>query len=233
MRSLVIAMPSRGLIHSRTVEAINASVEVAASRARTATRWSHSHDLPIPDSHNHVVREALRMSPDLIWMLEEDVIPEPNTLACLIDAIDSPRADASFCDYPIIVQGSEDNQNCCYGFDGKLGFCGTGCFLVRRETFERIKDPWFECESTYLITADGEWIESKSGGIRYEYGGHDVSFGMRMNALGMRIAYVRPSQSLCGHARVVRMGEPLTNHGCHEVTVHRKIGRWFMPRTER
>lgn len=69
---LAVALPTRGLIHSRTIEAVIQAIEHRGIREYTLVL---THDLPIPDSHETVCKQALATGAEFIWLVEEDVVP--------------------------------------------------------------------------------------------------------------------------------------------------------------
>src|SRR3990167_3513561 len=67
-----ICLPSRGLVFSRTMQSVIDGMQ-ALNKLGIATLFHSSHDLPIPDSHNYVVEQALQNTAvRKIFLMEED-----------------------------------------------------------------------------------------------------------------------------------------------------------------
>lgn len=220
MERLVVATPSRGLVHSRTVEAVLSAVRIAPVEFAD---WVLSHDLPIPDCHERVCEAAMATGADLIWLVEEDVVPPSNAVNVMLAGMASRGADGAFIDYPI---GAGPTCNCAQVLDGICIWCGTGCLLLRREALERIPRPWFDNRNEVEVKVRDGQVTIREFPVAYEYGGQDIGFSLKARAFGVRIAYVPPAVAFCQHLKVGGWGEPMSNYGSHQILALPYPTRW-------
>src|SRR5512147_206250 len=96
MTSFAVVTPSRGLVQSRTIEAVMTNIEDAR---RICLGWFLSHDKPIPDCDEAVAEAGLATGADFLWFIEEDVIPPVGALAASFMLMD--RFDVAAVDYPV------------------------------------------------------------------------------------------------------------------------------------
>ena len=200
MLDIVVAIPSRGTIHSRVLEARDHNL--------TSYRWRSvwSHDKPIPDSHNCVVARALEHRPSWIWILEEDVEPPADALVNMIAAARKTRAKVIAAKYKMA------GDTWCYELrkDGSLMFSGVGCVLIMPEVFEELQYPWFRTDTAFHLNA-GKFEPFKERG---QYGRHDIYFFASLVEKGIVPVL---ADVVCAHWRVLKFGEPKTNDGCHKI----------------
>ena len=229
MPSVAVCTPSRGLVHSRTVEAVLAALDVAKAQANVTLRgWFFSHDLPIPDSHETVAARALDATDaDYLWFVEEDVLPPPDALCALLATAQMWAAGVVLLDYPVgehptrstIVRQPAVNG----GHTGDILYGGLGCTLISRVALtERIPRPWFSTAHEIRQVRDtvGRWHLLETEGP-YTYGGLDVAFCCKAARHGVRIAAV--DTLVAGHARLRALGTAHTNDGCHTIEVLSEI----------
>jgi len=186
-----VALPSRGLVHSRTIESILKA---------TNYRWPlfFTHELPPGDAQNGVVRAALRESP-AEWLL---LVEEDNTVPCnLLTGLANTHDNVQVLDYPL------DGGNCAVVPDGVGGVlhAGLGCMLVRQAVFERLDWPWFAVRGFRAYRDGGrKFLEP----ARIADGrGADVYFSWNLQQAGETIVRI-PGEA--GHWRVrdYRKGKP-------------------------
>ena len=216
MGSYVVVTPSRGLVHSRTVEAVMSNIANASGHEFRG--WTLTHDLPIPDCHETATAQALATGADALWFVEEDNIPPPDTLARSFAALATDPIAAL--DYPV----GESPSWACIARDatGHIYWCGLGATLIHRRVFEAIERPWFRA-MTYAIQPgpDGR-KQLVDPGIPSEYGGQDIYFFRRALAAGFMIGQV---PGVAGHARLRALGKAQTNQGAHTIEVLHEIQR--------
>lgn len=219
LHSVAILTPSRGLIHSRTVEAVLAAQ--AFTRDLVEYRgWHITHDLPIPDAHEHLAADGLATGADYLWFVEEDVVPPVDALLCLLNRQLQTGAGIVFLDYPVgeqptrsaILRQPDGSNSILYG--------GLGCTLIHRSVLEALPRPWFETAHEYRLTRDaatGRYTLTETD-VPCAYGGLDVTFCRRALAQGFTLAAVA-SPNRAGHARLRALGTPQDNHGTHTIDV--------------
>lgn len=221
MTSFAVATPSRGLVHSRTIAAVMENVAQAEAEGHVFAGWVFSHDLPIPECDETVAEAALATGADVVWFVEEDVIPPAGALLASMERL----GDVVAVDYP--VGADESGWGCSVSNDaGEVLWCGLGTTLVARHVFDRLPRPWFRDDIAYVRTAGSDWEPRPSAEPRTQrFGQQDIAFCMALRAAGMRIVLV-PAMT-AGHARVVRLGEAGTNIGWHTISVRRRITRQY------
>jgi hypothetical protein len=204
--------PSRGLVHSRTVEAVLAQA-VAAEDAG----WYFTHDLPIPECHERVTEMGLHSGADALWFIEEDVIPPPDALAASMLLLRD--FDVVAVDYP--VGGPRDAWGCAVRDGDEVLWVGFGCTLVRASVFAALERPWFTTDVRYVRSA-AQWRPLPANPSNADrWGQQDIHLCHRIRAAGLRIGVV-PGM-IAGHAHVEHYGRPGSNVGFHDVIVRERI----------
>lgn len=202
IRSMKIAvcLPSRGLIHSRTFEAVWINISHIQKLEDTEVELFFSHDQNIPDCFNHVAEYALNWGADFCWFVEEDMVPNDMALLELLSAEGDVRAN----DYLIDYNGQPVTK---YDKDGEPIFTGMGSMLI--PAFVLQKTLPFLTKYSYDIQ-DGEFIKKDWDP---GYGGQDVYFCMQLKEMGYRLNVVGAAH----HLRVEKLGMPGTNNGAHTI----------------
>jgi len=220
MTSFAVVTPSRGLVHSRTIEAVVANV---ASVRQRYLGWFLTHDLPIPDCDERTAELGLATGADAIWFVEEDVIPPPGALAASFRLL-SEGFDVVAVDYP--VGAAADGWGCLVRDPaGQILWCGLGATLISRKAFERVPRPWFTTDFTF-VKQGPEWVLVANHQLpERRYGGQDIAFCMNLRREGLRIGQV--DGMVAGHAKVDAMGAPGTNIGWHAISVRTVIDRSY------
>jgi hypothetical protein len=218
MGSFAVLTPSRGLVHSRTIEAVMANVAAASAAGHEFRGWRLTHDLPIPDCDNAVTEAGLATGAEALWFVEEDMVPADDALVASFTA----EALIAAIDYPV---GERPSWACISRDDtGHVYWCGLGATLIRREVFEMIERPWFRTDITYAIDRHPDGTRTLREMQRpSEYGGQDIGFFRRCLDAGIPITPV--DGQLAGHARIRAMGRSGTNNGAHTVEIMTKIER--------
>lgn len=232
MTRFAVVTPSRGLLHSRTAEAVAANVAIAAAAGHEPRGWLLSHDLPIPDCHERVTELGLEAGADALWFVEEDMVPPPDALLRSLEL----GADIAAMQYPVglpvgltDVNGkpSTGTFNCLQPSPGGVfDWCGLGCTLIRREVFETLERPWFRTDVAYEVWHYGSVLtERRVVDNPFDYGGEDVNFGQRATAAGFVIQQV---PGIAGHALLLNWGTYMAQDGRHGIIVRETIDR-FIP----
>jgi len=220
MTSFAVVTPSRGLVHSRTIEAVMGNIAAAGQEFRG---WFLSHDLPIPDCDERTAELGLATGADAIWFVEEDVIPPTGALAASFRLL-AEGFDMVAVDYP--VGAAADGWGCLVRDPiGEILWCGLGATLITRKAFERVPRPWFTTDYTF-VKQGTEWVLIPNNQLpERRYGGQDIAFCMNFRHEGLRIGQV--AGMVAGHAKVDAMGAPGTNIGWHTVSIRSEILRQY------
>ena len=223
--TVAVCLPSRGLIHSRTLEATLVALENALRcQPLQCAGWFLTHALPIPACHEKVAERALHAGAEYLWFVEEDMIPPPDALTALLSTQRQTGAGIVTIDYPI---GEQPTQSAIMRkqSDHTIWWCGLGCTLITRTVFETLPRPWFLSEHPGVFIRNGErgpWrYEATAQPNVYAYGGQDVWLCYQATQAGFTIAQV-PGM-VAGHARLRSWGAQHTNDGAHRVDVLREI----------
>lgn len=160
MLMLTVCMPSRGLIHSRTIEEV----------LELNLPIKFTHDLPIPACFNWFVQNV---SGDLLF-IEEDMHIPPN----LVSVLSNSSADIVTFDYPL-----RGGMRCVQNINGfTLG--GTGCTMIKRKVFDEIG--LFRVNTEY----DARTLEPRKIVKEKIYGKHDIDFYIRAQQAGFSVEVV-------------------------------------------
>lgn len=213
---VAVCTPSRGLIHSRTVQSVLAALSVATESGVTCAGWFITHDLPIPDAHESLAEHAVYIGADALWFVEEDVVVPPYALTALIERQQATGAGVVFVDYPVGEHPTRSTLS--YAPDGTntILYGGLGCTLITRDALTRIPRPWFDTSRLWVYR---QGALTAVDGMPYRYGGQDVSFCVKAAAHGVTLAAVTDGGATAGHARLRQMGAAGSNHGTHTIDV--------------
>jgi hypothetical protein len=198
-----LCIPSRGVIHSRTIE--------ACLRELKGMDWEpcFEHEKPIPDAQNAVVMQALDAHCDLIWMVEEDIVPAPGVLLAMMSRTIEARVVSAR--YKI-----RENLWCDVQHKNHLVFSGLGCLLIESSVFSQLTFPFFRSDIEY--TQEGDKLRRVRNLSEHEklstYGKQDIHFFYTLQEAGIH-AVIHPVE--CEHLRIAAYGQPMTNNGFHKV----------------
>ena len=200
--SIILLMPTRGLIFTKAIEALDRELrEFPHARAYTT-------DLPLPDCRNKLIEiaKSQQLYPfDYYLLMDDDVIIPNGGLKAMLKL----DADVAFIDYPAHFLGKNEGLGTAAYKIWKEGMkpeeCevewgGLGCVLTKAEVFKRISPPYFRKGGRlYERDKNGQVVYyGESGGD----GGEDFEFFQDCKKLGMSIKQV--PNMVAGHAKVMR-----------------------------
>lgn len=211
MNKIAVIFPSRGLAFSRTAE------ELLDNLKGYDYKIFFSHRKPLPRCFNDPLNEALKGDYTHIWIVEDDMILRPGTLKKMLKA-DEPIVTAN---YPV----NENGRGAVF-FDknGEPVFCGTGCLLIKREVFDKLKEPYFTDEIGWrpynMLNKNVKFVGVEMKG---EYGTHDITFCMKARKAGYKIHCI---DTKLAQRKLVALGKAGSNNGAHHITNWRKIDKY-------
>ena len=218
--SFAVVMPSRGLVNSRTVEAVISNI--ASAGYLEFRGWFVSHDKPMPLGHEAVTEDAMASGADLLWFCEDDVIPPSDALASSLAFMVRANVDVAAIDYP--VGAAQDAWGCIVReASGEILWCGLGCTLMAREVFESLGAPWFTTDWRYVRDGEGWKAIPAMGPEETRFGQFDIHLCYRLREAGFRIGQVEGM--MARHARIEALGREGTNVGCHRISIRDRIER--------
>ncbi len=202
---IAVILPSRGLMFSKTAE------EIVRNVKNIPHKFFFSHKRPLPECFEEPTRRALA-DEDIshLWFVEDDMILPDGLLKELIQA----DQDAIACDYPTTNKGQ---GGMFIDSEGTVVFSGTGCLLVKREVFNRLRKPYFTTKYKWNFQNYGDHLRFTSfiSGKKQEgYGLHDVTFGLRLYAQGTPIIQ---HPTVLGQRKLIALGKQGTNDGAHQI----------------
>src|SRR3990167_2484030 len=206
MEKIAIILPSRGMIFSQVMDAIE------RERKGYETKLYISHNLPIPSGHNHLVELALADGNEYLFLIEEDTVPPARAIEKLL----AVHADIACIDYGVSGWGCVTKNN-----QGEILWCGLGNVLIRREVFEAMQYPYFRVDKVLRLN-DWTWQDlpedyAKSKG----YGGLDIWFFSEARRLGFKINQVEGEEAV--HLQLDELGKRGINNGLHTISEKPKI----------
>jgi len=189
---VAVVTPSRGLIHSRTVEAIRKNFLGIEKNFE----WNHfiSHDKPIPKAQNYLFEKAFDWGANYIWSVEEDNVFPAHTLIKMINFAKQKEAEVVYVDYPI---GAKRSSGICRK-GNQILWGPMGCTLILRSALEKLDRPWFRTDKTFRIE-NKDPLELIEEDIPNKYGGQDIWFGMKCKEKGIKV--VQLTSILAGHVK--------------------------------
>jgi len=199
---IAVCLPTRGLIFAETIKALIKELKPYEYELIIVS------GLPIPDSHNTCVEEALVTDCNWILFLEEDIVLPEGAIKLFKNEIQK-GAKVVIIDYPI-----EGSESCVIKKDGKLLWGPLGCTLIAREVFEDMPRPWFRTDKTLLITNE-KTFEYKIQDVPNKYGGHDILFYLYLRQKGIPVGIVEGVKAK--HLRLESWERKTMNNGVHKI----------------
>ena len=182
---IAVLIPSRGLIHSRTMESIGRNLKGFSYET------FYSHNRGIPEAFNFLAKEGLRDSKvtHLLFVEEDVVVPDEALKKAL-----ALEKEVVYIDYPV----GEKNYSCVRKIGDQVLWGGMGCTLTERAVFGKVKEPWFYTEKS--LDLDLNVVDTP-----YKYGGHDIWFGLKCGDAGIGKAVLEGVT--CTHLRIPAMDQ--------------------------
>ena len=200
---IAVVLPSRGLVHSRTVESMLKNL------SGYEFEIFFSHDLPIPDCFNVPMSKALKTNATHIFFLEEDMLLPDDTIAKMV-FMDCDVVSVDYADRRTGLPFMKKDHL------GNVVYTGVGCMLVKREVFENLRPPYFR-ESLFEQQNDGTLLERPISRPRASYGTQDVYFCNSLTKAGFTIDILEEAN--IGHLQIEEWGADKTNKGSHKISV--------------
>lgn len=196
---LPICLPSRGLVFTKAIEAIENEIEDIPHK------FFLSSSLPIPQAHNTVLKRAYDDTNTYMHFLlmEEDVIIPKGGLQKMFDL----NSDIAYIDYGVAGWACSTKRS-----NGETLWCGTGCTLIKRKVLDKLPYPWFLADKV-LVMNNWQWINVNPD---TQYGMQDIRFGHDVRQLGFTIQQVPDIE--CDHLQLDTLGEKQINNGCHIIS---------------
>lgn len=207
MSKIGIVVPTRGLVFTRVLEAIE------RERKNYDTTLYLSDHLPIPDGHNFLAKQALVDGNEWILFIEEDtVIP-----AGAFEKMLAVQADIVCTDYGVSGWSCITKNK-----QGEILWCGLGCTLVHRRVFEALEEPYFRADMT-LMLPDFEWKQLPEEYVKNRnYGNLDIWFCMKAREKGFKIVQVEGEAE---HLQLIELGQRGINNGIHDIKQKPEISK--------
>jgi glycosyltransferase involved in cell wall biosynthesis len=214
---IAVLIPTRGTVFTRAIESV-------LDQAPKDTLYFFTHDLPIPDCRNALLRMAMDSEADVFLMLDDDNILPEGGLKKLLDS----KADIAFLDYPSHFMGSNkkrgvtvyDNYREGWEVDiTKVIFSGLGCVRITREAVLKLGYPEWEFRKGGQLFDRDERGKMVLYGVAGGDGGEDFEFFMDAKEKGLTIEQI--PNTYAGHAKIMRHvgvvqpGKYITTHDIH------------------
>lgn len=199
---IAVILATRGLVFTEVENAIDRNL------VQYNYKVYRSSSLPIPESQNYLVEEALKDNPTYLFFVEEDTVMPEHAFINLVKA----NADIACIDYGVegwgcVTRSKETNE---------VLWCGFGCTLVKKEVFDRLDKPYFRTDKALLLN---DWDTNKENWVdvplEKRYGGQDIWFCMQARKKGCTIIQVNGE---CKHLRLDAIGQKEINNGLHQIS---------------
>lgn len=198
-----VVLPTRGLVFTEVIQSIQKEL------ARFTYEIFMSHNLPIPDGHNLLTKQALEAGCDYVLFIEEDVVLPHDAVWKMID-----KGNIVAIDYGV------NEWSCITKRNDEILWCGLGCTLVKKEVFDKLEYPYFRSDKSLLLN-DWPKITWKDAGNQ-AYGGQDIWFCMQAREKGFKITQ---ADGEARHLKLESLGQVGINSGAHSVLDKPRISK--------
>ncbi len=215
--TLAVIYPSRGLIFSQSFEELLGELKGFNHKFF----WSHGRSLP--DCFNIPVEEALADPSIFAVLIAEDDLILPKGILKKMFQRNYPVVAL---DYPFKNDG---DSTMLHDPAGNAIYSGTGFILIAKAILEALPKPIFRTDTAWDTMIKGDtlvfWPRKLT---KVAYGLHDVNLGILLFANKIPI---KPMHKTAGQRKLVKLGEPNTNNGAHEIRKINKVGRDLVIKT--
>jgi len=208
---LAVIVPSRGLMHSSTLEELLGELE----GFNYQIFWSHAKGLPA--CFNDPTEEILK-DPDVfaVLIVEDDMIIPKGILKKMF----AQNYPVVALDYPFQQDGDSTVLHDPQGF---AFWTGTGFILIAKEVLEGLEKPIWRTDRTFDPFIDKDTIHFWPRKLdKVYYGLHDLNFGMVLYSAGIPIMVM---DETAGQRKLVALGKAGTNNGAHNIKELTIVGR--------
>lgn len=193
--NLKTVIPTRGLVHARTIESL---------RANGITDFEVIRGLPLPESHNEAVRRTLTDYLEWVLFIEDDIEIPPGTIERMIK-VQSPIV--------VVPYPMDNGYSTVCKKDGEVLWAGLGCTLIKQSVFRAVPAPWFEIDHSWRIEEPFALTRIENPN---KYGGHDINFFMKCREYGFTASCLEGIEAK--HLRVKSLErQDRTQSGSYEV----------------
>jgi len=214
---LAVVVPSRGLMFSETLEELLRELKGFDHKFF----WAHSR--PLPECFNEPVEKALA-DPEIyaVLIVEDDMILPEGILKRMF----ARNYPVVALDYPFKNDG---DSTMLHDPAGNAIYSGTGFILIAKAILEALPKPIFRTDTAWDTMIKGDtlvfWPRKLT---KVAYGLHDVNLGIILFANNIPI---KPMHRTAGQRKLVKLGEPNSNNGAHEIRKITKVGRDLVIKT--
>ncbi len=193
MKKILVAVPTRGVVFTETLNALkfigewsgNLDVEFIGPRFTEIS--------PVSKARNEIAHDFLTSGCDLLWMVDDDEVPPVNALKNLLEL----NADIAVIDCPSKGNGK---SNIFKNKDGEIVASGFGCALFKKEVFTALSmvtnEPFSLLPRRIVNKRGGLYTFEEVEGEENAWGGEDINFSLKVRDLGFEI---KQAEGVCTH----------------------------------
>lgn len=214
---LAVVVPSRGLMFSQTLEELLRELKDFDYKLF----WSHGRSLPA--CFNDPTEEILKDTEVFAVLYCEDDMKIPRGILKRMFGKNYPVVAL---DYPFKNDG---DATMLHDPAGNAIYSGTGFLLIAKSILERLPKPIFRTDTAWDTMIKGDtlvfWPRKLT---KVAYGLHDVNLGITLFANDLPI---KPMAQTVGQRKLIKLGEPNTNKGAHQIKELTKVGKDLVIKT--